>query len=39
MNFNEFDRPFDRHQVVSTSDPVIINALMFICKIMHDSVK
>lgn len=28
-----------RHQVEPTNDPVIINATMFVCKTMHDSVK
>ncbi|XP_052263042.1 VPS35 endosomal protein-sorting factor-like isoform X1 [Dreissena polymorpha] len=29
---------FSRYQVTGTNDPVIINAMMFICKTMHDSV-
>ncbi|ESO85799.1 hypothetical protein LOTGIDRAFT_195736 [Lottia gigantea] len=29
---------FDKYQVESTNDPVVINAMMFICKTMHDSV-
>ncbi|XP_013393417.1 UPF0505 protein C16orf62 homolog [Lingula anatina] len=29
---------FVKYQAEATSDPVIINALMFICKTMHDSV-
>ncbi|GAB6020434.1 hypothetical protein CHUAL_003128 [Chamberlinius hualienensis] len=29
---------FAKNQNVNTSDPVIINALMFICKTLHDSV-
>lgn len=28
-----------RYQEEPTNDPVIINAIMFICKTMHDSVK
>ncbi|KAL5019246.1 hypothetical protein ScPMuIL_004968 [Solemya velum] len=29
---------FIKHQAEPTNDPVIINALMFVCKTMHDSV-
>ncbi|XP_033107964.1 VPS35 endosomal protein sorting factor-like [Anneissia japonica] len=29
---------FARHQTEPTNDPVILNALMFICRTMHDSV-
>ncbi|XP_052791278.1 VPS35 endosomal protein-sorting factor-like [Mya arenaria] len=29
---------FSKFQVTATNDPVIINAMMFICKTMHDSV-
>ena len=28
-----------RHQTEPTNDPVILNACMYICRIMHDSVK
>lgn len=28
-----------RHQVELTRDPVILNAMLYICKTMHDSVK
>lgn len=28
-----------RHQVEHTRDPVILNAMLHICKTMHDSVK
>ena len=30
---------FCRNQEKVTNDPVIINALMFVCKTMHDSLK
>lgn len=30
---------FCRNQEEATNDPVIINALMFVCKTMHDSIK
>lgn len=29
---------FVKYQTAATSDPVIVNALMFVCKTMHDSV-
>ena len=30
---------FFRNQTEATNDPVILNALMFVCKTMHDSIK
>ncbi|XP_041364483.1 VPS35 endosomal protein-sorting factor-like isoform X2 [Gigantopelta aegis] len=29
---------FSKHQVEVTNDPIVINAMMFICKTMHDAV-
>ena len=28
-----------RHQQMPTNDPVVVNALLYVCKTMHDSVK
>lgn len=30
---------FSKNQQETTNDPVITNALMFICRVMHDSVR
>jgi len=34
---NNIVRAFTVHQLEETSDPIIVNAMMYLCKIMHDS--
>ena len=38
-DFHSYPQMSPRHQQEPTKDPVILNALLHVCKTMHDSVK